>query len=233
MALPLRKNEKAKVMKNSKKTILITLIPAALTLYFITQILFPAIGNYNDLRNKFIETKNLCKETQASIEQLNNNKKLLKETEELNNQVADFDVQVPSEFEDEFFLVDLGKFSINTSTIIISLDSKQEKEFEITNPNENKDKISKKRSVKRRQKKEERPVYPLTIYEKPFEIKTLGNYNRIINFVSCLENYQRKFIINGVSAQISKNDETNPNPKIELTIEGSTFKSEKNLANPE
>ena len=217
-------------MKNSKKTILITLLPAVLTLYFISQVLVPAIGNYKDLREKFNETKILYKETQAKIEQLQNNKKLLKETAELNNQVADFDIQIPSEFEDEFFLVDLGKFSIDTQTKILSLNSKKEKAVEIINPNDEQNKISTKNKKKKRKKQEEQPASPLTIYEKSFEIKTLGNYNQIINFVSILENYQRKFIINGVSAQISKNDETNPNPKIELTIEGSTFKSTKNLA---
>ncbi|HBG49330.1 MAG TPA: hypothetical protein DDW90_07495 [Cyanobacteria bacterium UBA9971] len=219
-------------MKNSKKTILITLIPAALTLLFITQVLFPAIQNYNDLRNKFIETKNTYKETQIRVEQLQNNKKILTEIAELNNQVTDFDIQIPSEFEDEYFLVDLGKFSINTATKIIALDSKKEKPFEITNPNDDQNKTSQK-TKHRRKKQEEQPVYPLTIYEKPFEIKTLGHYNKIINFVSCLENYQRKFIINGVSAEISKNDEANPNPKIELKIEGSTFKAVENLPEPE
>jgi len=214
-------------MKNSKKTILITLIPAVLTVYFISQVLFPAIENYKDLREKFNETKNTCKEAQAKIEELQNNKKLLKETEELNNQVADFDVQLPSAFQDEFFLVDLGKFSINTATQIIALDSKKEKEFAISNPNIDQNKISKNNRRSSR-KQEAPPLLPLSIYEKPFEIKTLGHYNEIINFVSRLENYQRKFIINGVSAQISKNDEKNPNPKIELTIEGSTFKAVKN-----
>ena len=219
-------------MKNSKKTILITLIPAVLTLLFITQVLFPAIQNYNDLRNKFIETKNTYKETQIRVEQLQNNKKILTEIAELNNQVTDFDIQIPSEFEDEYFLVDLGKFSINTATKIIALDSKKEKPFEITNPNDDQNKTSQK-TKHRRKKQEEQPVYPLTIYEKPFEIKTLGHYNKIINFVSCLENYQRKFIINGVSAEISKNDEANPNPKIELKIEGSTFKAVKNTETTE
>ena len=219
-------------MKNSKKTILITLIPTVLTLLFITHVLSPAIQNYNDLRNKFIEIKNTYEETKTSVEQLQNNKKLLTELAELNNKVADFDIQIPPEFEDEFFLVDLGKFSTNTTTKIIALDSKTEKSFEISNPNANPDKTSKKSNSKRK-KQEEQPVYPLAIYEKPFEIKTLGHYNKIIDFVSCLENYQRKFIINGVSAEISKNDEANPNPKIELKIEGSTFKAVKNLTEPE
>jgi len=216
-------------MKNSKKTILITLIPAALTLYFITQVLVPAVGNYNDLRNKFIETKNIYKETQASIEQLKNNKKLLKETEELNKQIADFDLQIPSEFEDEFFLVDLSKFSINTATQILALDSKKEKEFTINTLKDENDKTSKKKHKSKRKKQEDQTISPVTVYEKPFEIKTLGDYNRIISLVSLLENYQRKFIINGVSAKISKNDEKNPNPKIELTIEGSTFKAVSNV----
>lgn len=214
-------------MKNSKKIILITLIPAMLTLYFVSQVLFPAIGHYSDLREKFIETKNTYKETQANVKELQNNKKLLKELEELNNQVADFDIQMPSEFEDEFFLVDLGKFSINTATKITALDSKKEKEFAINNLDNDKNKLNKKK--RRSKKQEEQPTSPLLIYEKPFEIKILGHYNQIISFVSRLENYQRKFIINGVSAQISKDDEKNPNPKIELTIEGSTFKTVKNL----
>jgi Tfp pilus assembly protein PilO len=221
-------------MNNSKKTILITLIPAVLTLYFISQVLFPAIGNYNALREKFNETKAIYQETQAKIEQLQNNKKLLKETEELNNQVADFDIQMPPEFEDEFFLVDLDKFSITTETKIISLNSKKEKEIEIniSNGEKDKNKTSGKKK-KSKKKKAEQQIFPLTIYEKPFEIKTQGHYNQVISFVSSLENYQRKFIINGVSAQISKNDDKNPDPKIELTIEGSTFKAVKNIANSE
>ncbi len=214
-------------MKNSKKTALISLIPAVLTLYFTTQVLLPAITNYNELADKYKETKNLYKQTQESIEELKNNKKLLKEYEELNNKTANFYIQIPAEFQDEFFLVDLGKFSINTSTKILSLNSKKEKEFTINNINESEKKTSKKEKKKKstKKKKEEKPVYPLTIYEKPFEIKTLGNYNQIINLVTYLENYQRKFIINSISAHISKNDEKKPNPKIELEIEGSTFKA--------
>jgi len=215
-------------MNNSKKTILITLIPATLTLYFIIQVLFPSIENYNNLRTKYNETKNICKETQVSIEQLTNNKKLLKEMEELNNQISDFNIQIPSEFEDEFFLVDLSKFSMNTATQILALDSKKEKEFAINNSKDDNDKISKKKNRSKRKKQEDQPIPPVAVYEKSFEIKTLGDYNRIINFVSLLENYQRKFIINGISAKISKNDESNPNPKIELEIDGSTFKAVNN-----
>lgn len=223
-------------MKNSKKTILITLIPAVLTLYFAVQVLLPEIYKYNDLREQYDETKNTYKETQTNIELLRNNKKLINETDELNKQIADFDIQVPSEFEDEFFLVDLEKFSINTSTKILSLDSKKEKEFEINISSEEKDKSSKKtkkNTKKENKKKKEKPIPPVNVYEKSFEIKTLGHYNQIINFVSCLELYQRKFIINGISAEISKNDENNPNPKIELTIEGSTFKAVNNPNNSE
>lgn len=220
-------------MKNSKKSILITLIPAVLTLYFITQVLFPAISNYSDLRGKYNDTKAEYQDTNTKIEQLKNNKKILNNIDELNNQVADFDVQVPPDFEDEFFLVDLEKFSINTATKILSLNSKREKVFEIRSPDSDKDKTSKKKKKKSKKKQDKKTDLPLTIYEKPFEIKTLGHYNQIINFVNCLEIYQRKFIIDGVSAEISQSDESNPNPKIELTIEGSTFKAVENTVDSE
>jgi len=215
-------------MKYSKKTLLITLLPAAVTLYFITQVLVPSVNNYNEQRSKYDEAKQLCEETQTSIDELQNNKKLLKEAAELNNQTADFDIRIPSEFQDEFFLADLGKFSAGTATQIISLDSKNENEFTISNPADDKNKISKKKKKSRRKKAEDTPLLPLTIYEKTFEIKVLGHYNQVINFVDTLENYQRKFIINGVSVEISKSDDKNPNPKIELKIEGSTFKQVRN-----
>lgn len=217
-------------MNKAKKTMLITLIPAALTIFFIAKVLFPAIGNYTELREKFNKTETIYKETKASVEELENNKTLLKEMEDLNNQVADFDIQIPSEFQDEFFLIDLGRFSIKTKTNIIALNSKKEKEFAIKNSEDNQNKKSLKKK-KRRKKVEEISISPLTIYEKSFEIKNLGHYNESLNFVKNLENYQRKFIINEISAQISKNDEKNPNPKIELKIEGSTFKSVKNVQN--
>lgn len=215
-------------MNKSRKTLLIVLMPALLTLYFIARVLFPAIGEYSKVMEQFKETKKTYQETQASIEDLQNNKKVLSELSELNKQVSDFDIQVPSEFQDEFLLVDLEKFSKSTLTRIISLDSKKEKEISIKNSADDKDKKSKKKSKNKKQsKKKKEKALPLIIYEKPFEIKTVGYYNNEIKFINLLENYQRKFVINGVSAQISKNDENNPNPRIELTIEGSTFKAVK------
>ncbi len=213
-------------MNNSKKTLLLMLIPVALTLYFIVRIFFPAVESYLNLREQYIQTLDTYKQTQESVEELKDNKKLFVELEKLNNQVADFEIQIPSEFQDEFFLIDIENFSINTGTKIIALDCRKEKELEIKDPQEEKNKEKSKKSTQKKKKKnsKEKQVSPLAIWEKPFEVKIVGHYKQALGFVNLLENYQRKFIINGISAKISKSDENNPNPKIELTIQGSTYK---------
>lgn len=211
-------------MNKHKKAILIILLPAVMTLYFIFWILVPSIQNLIELKDKFKQTKATYNQQYAQVQTLKNNKKLIKEIAEINSKVSDFDIQMPSEFQDEFLLVDLSTFSVKTKTKIISLDAKTEKEVKIANSNDDKKKKKRKKG-----KKEEKSNSPLNILEKPFEFKVLGHYNSTITFVKMLESYQRKFIINGISAQISKNDERNPNPKIELTITGSTYKS---LENP-
>ena len=204
-------------MKKNKKILLIILLPVALTMYFIFWVLVPSIQNYNDLGKKVKQTEMTCKTTLEQVEKLKNNKMLLEDIEELDKTIADFGIQLPSEFEDEFLLVDLSMFSIDTKTKIHSLNAKTEKAIEIK-----KEEVQRK---SRRRKKEENPVFPLTVYEKPFEFKIVGKYNDTIAFINALENYQRKFIISGVSAQISKSDEKNPNPRIELTINGSSYKA--------
>jgi len=216
-------------MENSKKIIYITLIPALLTLYFIVRILVPSFGSYGDLRAKYLETKENCKETQESIEKLKDNKKYLAEIEKLNERVYDFDTSIPSEFQDEFFLVDIGKFSESASTKVTSVSAKAEKEYKIIPAVSQDDKKNKKKKKKTKKKKDV-PENPILIYEKPFEIKVLGNYKQVIKFVKNLENYQRKFLITGISAEIAKDDDKKANPRIELTIEGSTFKAEKTNA---
>jgi len=218
-------------MENSKKIIYITLIPALLTLYFIVRILIPAFGEYGDLRSKYLETQDSYQETQESVDKLKDNKKYLAEIEKLNERVFDFDIQVPSDFQDEYFLVDIGKFSQVSSAKIITVNAKAEKEYKISPPASKDDKKDKKKKRKKKSdKKKDASENPLVIYEKPFEIKVLGSYKQVIKFVQSLENYQRKFLITGVSAEIAKDDDTKANPRIELTIEGSTFKSEKSAA---
>ena len=207
-------------MKKNKKILLILLLPFALTMYFVFWVLVPTIQNYNNLSQKVQQTEETYEQTFAQVEKLKNNKMLLEEIEELNQTISDFEVQLPSEFEDEFLLVDLSTFSMDTKTKINSLSAKTEKALEI--------KKEEKRRTSRRRVKEDDPVLPLNVYEKPFEFKIVGKYNDSIAFVNMLENYQRKFIISSVSAQISKNDEKNPNPKIELTIDGSSYKAIKN-----
>jgi len=214
-------------MNNSKKTLLIALFPVVITVYFIMQILVPTVKDYLSLRDKYAEAITSYKETHARIEELQNNKKLFSELNELNNNLADFEVQVPAEFEDEFFLSDLERFSGETSTKIISLDSKKEKELEIISQSEEKTKKS--RKGKRSKKSDQSQMLPLSVWERPFEFKVEGRFAKTIAFIDLLENYQRKFIINGVSAKISKSDENNPNPKIELTVQGSIYKQTKNF----
>lgn len=224
-------------MKNNKKFVLISLIPALLAVYFIFARLVPSINLYIALNEQYKDTFAVYKQTKSNVGELENNKKLLKEIAELNAIIPDFSTQAPKDFDDEYFLIDLGKFSEETSAKLISLTSKKPKEIEIEEADstkkdnkDNKDKGAKKEKSNKGKKKgkKKKEALPLSIYEKEFEIKTLGKYPEVIAFMQNLENYQRKFIIQSISAEIAKEDENKSNPRVELTITGTTYKALKN-----
>jgi hypothetical protein len=57
------------------------------------------------------------------------------------------------------------------------------------------------------------------------EITTVAYYNQIIDFIKYLENYQRKINIDSISTKVFEQDKLRPNPRVELKINGSIYKS--------
>jgi len=208
-------------MKDLRKIVLMCLIPVLLTIIFIACFTVPAITQYMGLTKKINQEKSSIKETQSRVEELRANKKLANELAKLNTALAGFDVEFPEEFRDEIFLIDLEIFANEAVNRIVQLQSSSEKNIEITDPNAPE---TAKKSKKRAQVKDEE-LLPVQIIEKSFDINTVAYYSEIINFVRFLESYQRKINISGISAKIFKDDTESLNPKIEIKIAASVYKS--------
>lgn len=211
----------------SKKLIFLILIPIALTLFFIVKFTLPVVKDYFDLKKDIKKETIAIKNLEKSIKTLKANKSLENELEKLNLELFGFDIEFPSEFKDEILLIDLEMFADEATNKIVELQSSNEKEIKIVNPDEEENK-TKRRSRRSRRSKQEEVIPPLEITEKSFSINTVAYYSQIIDFVGFLENYQRKININGISAKVFNEDKDNPNPRIELQIDGSTYKSKIN-----
>lgn len=205
-------------MDNTKKIILMCTIPVVLTILFIVLFTVPAVSQYFDLTAKIKKHEKIIKSTKSSISLLKSNKKLADDLEKLNTELIGFDIEFPQAYQDEVLLIDLEVFANQSMNRIVELKSMSEKKIEIKNPEEENKK-------KKRRRKREKVVPPLEIMEKPFNINTVAYYNEIIDFVKFLESYQRKVNIRGITAQIFSEDKENINPRVEMKIAASSYKS--------
>ncbi len=210
-------------MTSSKKIFLIGLIPVILIVCFIVLVVTPSVENYFEIQEQVKAEKTEIENTKTLIVGLKNNVKTFKQIEELNKELADFSIEFPEFFEDEIVLIDFEQFAVMTTNKILVLNSKKEQEIKIRNPE--KEKAAKKKKKKRKKKNQPEEIPLVRIIEKPFELKTVAYYNEVIDFINLLDSYQRKVVIKGISAKIFKEDKENPNPRVELVIKGSTFKS--------
>ncbi|OGI02168.1 MAG: hypothetical protein A2Y25_04830 [Candidatus Melainabacteria bacterium GWF2_37_15] len=208
-------------MKDLKKIIFMCSVPVLLTIIFIVWFTVPAISECFGLNKQITKEKLSIKTLQGNVEKLRVNKRLANELDKLNAELAGFDIEFPQEFRDEIFLIDLEIFANEATNRIVELQSSSEKNIEITAPNA---KPTTKKTRKRTDSKDEE-LLPVQIIEKPFDINTVAYYNEIISFVKFLESYQRKININGISAKIHKDDSESLNPKIEMRIAASVYKS--------
>jgi len=211
-------------MNNLKKIIFLSLIPAFLTIFFIVKFAMPATQEYFDLKKQIKLEKAGIKVTKSSIESLQANKTLANNLKKLDTQLLNFDVEFPAEFRDEILLIDIEMFADQAINRIVKLESMNAKRFKITTPEDEK----KKKKRKRRKSKINEETHPVTIMEKPFEISTVAYYNEVIDFVSFLEDYQRKVNISSVFTEVFNDDRNKPNPRVELRIKGSVYKSKLN-----
>jgi len=203
----------------SNKILLISLLPCLLTFIFIVYILFPSIGKYSETIQKIKEKTLAYTETQKQINKLNENKALFNKIQKLKNDLATFDIEIPSESDLAVLLVDLERFAQKNKVKITNFSTKNEKEIDIVLPEKNKTKKHK----KKKRKKDQSPVKLSTI---PIEITILGYYKDNLNFINSLEKYQRKIIINEITASNFKEDEKNANPRVEMSINFDIYKME-------
>lgn len=210
-------------MSKSQKIILISILPALLTLVFIVYFVAPAIGNMNKLKGELKEEQLAYAETQSKVESLKQDKKLLKKVEELRIKLFNFDTQVPAEDELAILLVDLEKFSKAFNVKVYTLNSGAEKTLEIIDPKEqlSEDKTKAKNTRKARKKVEDKPV---TLVKIPLEIMVMGYYSDVLNFINTLENYQRKTSIESILVSNYRKDKDNIKPRVELTINCAVYK---------
>ena len=211
-------------MNNLKKIIFMSLIPTVLTIFFVVQFTIPAVKKYLNIKEELKQEKLTFENTKINIKKLKANKQLLNELNKLNTELIGFNVEFPSRFKDEILLIDLEIFANESVNRIVELKSLREKEVEIITPEKEAEKNAEKNKRRRRVKKEEIKL-PVQIIEKSFEINTVAYYNEIINFVKFLESYQRKINISSISAKVFNDDKENINPRIELKIQGSVYKS--------
>jgi len=209
-------------MNNLRKIILMSLIPVLLTIFFIVQFTVPSVKEYFNLKKEIKSEKTEIKDIKSNLERLNANKKLVSKLNGLNIELADFDTEFPSTFKDAILLIDLEMFADKTINHIVRVISKPEKTIDIIDPSSPK---KKNRRRRRRNNNKEKAVPPVTVIEKPFELSTVAYYNQIIDFVTFLEDYQRKIDIQSIYTQVFSEDKDNPNPKVELKIKGNIYKS--------
>ncbi len=211
-------------MNSLKKLILMSLIPAILTIFFVIKFTIPSVKTYFELKKDIKKEILIINDLKTNIESLKANKTLLDKLKEINSELVGFDVEFPKEFGDEILLIDLELFADEAVNKILTVKSLPEAEVEIIDPSRIGEK--KKKRTSRRAKNEQKEKGPVTIIEKPMELSTVAHYKEIIEFVSFLENYQRKVNIQGVYTDVFNDDRSTSDPRVHLKIKGSIYKSE-------
>ena len=211
-------------MNKSRKIILISLFPALITLVVIIYFIMPAVANMNQLKDDLKVEKQAYSDTQAQVESLRSNKKLLKQVQELKDKLAGFEIKVPSEDDLAILLVDMGKFSKSFNVSVFSVGTGAEKVIKIEDPNEPKET---KKNTRRKAKEAEAEVTPITLSTIPVQIKVIGYYPDVMNFINALENYQRRITIDSIS--IMNCGKETIRPKVEVQISSAVYKLTENI----
>lgn len=214
-------------MKNLKKIVILSILLAILTVFFIMRFTVPSVQKAMDLKKELAQAKTDVSTVKTSIENLKQNKLLKKKLTQLNNELEDFDIEFPTEYGSEVLLIDLETFTHESMNRIFALQLFTEKETNYATPEEEQSKTNTRQTVAQKAKtnKSASPAPPVLIMEKPIEIKTVAYYNQIIDFIKYLENYQRKINIESISTAVFDQDKARPNPRVELKINGNIYRS--------
>jgi Tfp pilus assembly protein PilO len=219
-------------MSKSQKILLISLLPALLTLIFIMYAVMPALGSLTKAKNELKAEKTSFSETQDKLNTLRENKKLMKRVEELRDKLANFEIQVPLEDDLAILLVDIEKFSNDFNVKVYNIESSPEKPIEIVDPKQEESK-DKQPSKKKKKNKDTSEELPINLFKIPLNILVKGNYPSVLSFINAMENYERKITINGIALLNDKKDESGINPKIEMEIDCTVYKLVENKVSPD
>lgn len=214
-------------MDKSKKLLLISLLPILLTLTFILNIVLPAIGNMGKVKEELNTEKTAFLETQKQLDSLKKDRVLSTQIQKLKEKLVNFNVEIPSENNQAVLLVDLEKFAKAFNVKILSVNSDNEKIVDLSVLGQKKDD-----SGKPENKKKKKEALPVELSSIALEIKVVGYYTDILNFVSILEKYQRKIVINDIMATNFKADSEKIKPRVEMTINCNVYKLTEQQNNP-
>jgi len=202
-------------MDKSKKTILISLIPAILTLVFVLYVLLPSFGYMEKTKTQLKIKKQELSSLKSQLESVKAYESKLSQLKELQEKLAGFDIGVPEKQELAVFLIDIDKFAKLSGVKVTGFDVRPENAVEIKNPNVENEKKKKKSKRRGKNVKQELPV---DLWEIPIEIQVVGFYPEIIKFVDLMEKYQRIIITDGIIAKDYEDDEKKAFPRVKMTL---------------
>ena len=205
-------------MNNSKKLLLLSLLPGLLTVMFILYVLVPAISKIDNTKQNLESEKAAYTDTQNKIDSFKANNRLFNEVQDLKATLADFDIKVPPKDELAIFLYDVEKFAGASKIKVSSVTTKAQNPVEIIDPA----KVAKENATANRKKKKT-DVAPANLVEIPMEIMVIGYYPDVINFIKTLEAYQRRVMINGVMVSNFRDDKDKAVPRVQMTIDCSVY----------
>ncbi len=214
-------------MDKSKKILVISFIPAVLTLLFIVYILVPSMDKMNTSSSDLSKAKNKYEENKTLLNDLQKKVKYNKELEDLKTKLADFDVKIPPEHDLPILLYDLERFADISKVKIASFKAEREKKLKIVDPKEEK-KSKKKSSRKKADKKEESPYNFSSV---PAKVIITGQYLDTLKFVNILEHYGRTLLIEDITVSENKKSANKSKSEIEMQINLKVFKLVKNELN--
>lgn len=202
-------------MNRSKKILILSIIPVILTLIFIIYIVVPTVSRLNVLNNELRQEQISYKESKSKLDGFNADKAILKSINELKEQLANFDINVPAEDDLSILLIDLEKFGEPLNVKVISMNTKPEEEKDLIIKSKKKPKSSN----TNKKKKVFSPLFAI-----PVEVSAVGYYQDILGFINILENYERKITINSVKVENYKEDKEIETPRVQMTIDAIIYK---------
>ncbi|MDD3149782.1 MAG: type 4a pilus biogenesis protein PilO [Candidatus Gastranaerophilales bacterium] len=208
-------------MDESKKLLLISFIPAILSFILIFNLIIPENLELNKLKDSLKIQKTELQNLEARLEVAKKNEKEIKEVNELKEELADFDYRIPYNNETAMLLLDLEKFAQKNKLEVLYFDKKREAQIPIIDPIAAAEKAKEKKSSRRKKEKE----IPLAILcEIPLEIRIVGDFPNILEFIGQVEKYQRLMSIDGVLMKDYEKDVFKSASRVEITLNTKIYK---------